>query len=191
MKFDADFVKRQLLDIAKRNSNCFEEYTTIIKSCCTKLMSTGMDLYGMFWPEPILAKYFEYKGKLTSNNDKKNFIYYFDTENKLRITERYDSNGELLNYIFYYYYDNLIEIIWYNVKRKVITTTGFINYECGILSSYVESYDLEITLKNNLSIKSYHGYLYNVDKEYIIHKIYSEEIYNDGRIFEKITKIKK
>lgn len=71
MKFDTDFVKRQLLDIAKRNSNCFEEYTTIIKSCCTKLMSTGMDLYGMFWPEPILAKYFEYKGKLTSNNDKK------------------------------------------------------------------------------------------------------------------------
>lgn len=63
----------RLLDIAQRHRNCLDEHKDIILQCPKKLMSRGIDLYGMFWPDSEIGKYFTYKGRLTKNEKSRHY----------------------------------------------------------------------------------------------------------------------
>ena len=73
-------------------------------------MSIGIDIYGMFFPDNEVYKKHIYKGKLTANEKKKNYAYYFDKDGRLRLTERFTPGDGLANIIFYYYYKDYIDL---------------------------------------------------------------------------------
>lgn len=189
-KYDEETCAR-LLKIAKKHCNCLNDTDKIVSVCPKRLMSRGIDLYGMFWPEMEMSKYFIYKGKLTTNERSKNYAYYFDEKDRLRLTERYGDHRDLINKIYYYYYENSTEIVWYNLKRNTISMVGFIDYENGKLIRFVESYDLESVLKYNEKIESYHEYQFNTDPVFVIDRVFAADMFSDGRVWEKISKMKK
>lgn len=189
-KYDEETCAR-LLKIAKKHCNCLNDTDRIVSVCPKRLMSRGIDLYGMFWPEMEMSKYIICKGKLTTNERSKNYAYYFDEKDRLRLTERYGDHRDLINKIYYYYYENSTEIVWYNLKRNTISMVGFIDYENGKLIRFVESYDLESVLKYNEKIESYHEYQFNTDPVFVIDRVFAADMFSDGRIWEKISKIKK
>ncbi len=189
-RYDEETCSR-LLAIAQNHRNCVDEYEEIVSSCPQKVMSKGIDLYGCFLPDMEISKYFDYKGKLTTNEKRKHFSYYFDEKGRLRLTERYGDQEKLLNLIFYYYYEHHIEIVWYDVNRKEVCITGFIDYNAGRLSKFVESYDIVQPLQSGKPIKSYHEYLFDAEQENVIHRVYSADMFSDGREWETISKIRK
>ena len=178
----------RLTNIANKYCNCIEDYNNFISKSSRKIMSRGIDLYGMFYPEMELSKYFIYKGKITNNETKKHFSYYFDNGNKLILTERYLENGLLSELIFYYYHENLREIVWYNIKRQTVSRVGFIDYKNNKLSSFVDSYNI---LRNSSGVKSFIEYCFDIDDDYVVTKSYSLDMLNDGGDWEKISKFKK
>lgn len=189
-KYDEETCAR-LLKIAKKHCNCLNDTDRIVSVCPKRLMSRGIDLYGMFWPEMEMSKYIICKGKLTTNERSKNYAYYFDEKDRLRLTERYGDHRDLINKIYYYYYENSTEIVWYNFKRNTISMVGFIDYENGKLIRFVESYDLESVLKYNEKIESYHEYQFNTDPVFVIDRVFAADMFSDGRVWEKISKMKK
>lgn len=189
-KYDEETCAR-LLKITKKHCNCLNDTDRIVSVCPKRLMSRGIDLYGMFWPEMEMSKYIICKGKLTTNERSKNYAYYFDEKDRLRLTERYGDHRDLINKIYYYYYENSTEIVWYNLKRKTISMVGFIDYENGKLIRFVESYDLESVLKYNEKIESYHEYQFNTDPVFVIDRVFAADMFSDGRVWEKISKMKK
>lgn len=189
-KYDEETCAR-LLKIAKKHCNCLNDTDRIVSVCPKRLMSRGIDLYGMFWPEMEMSKYIIYKGKLTTNERSKNYAYYFDEKDRLRLTERYGDHRDLINKIYYYYYENSTEIVWYNLKRNTISMVGFIDYENGKLIRFVESYDLESILKSKKDINRYNEYLFDVDEEFVVMKSYSLGFFGDNKEYRTISKIKK
>lgn len=145
-------------------------------------MSKGDGLYGMYYPDHQLGQYFEYHGKLTNNEKKKDFSYYFDKNDRLILTERY-SSGFLLNAILFYYYEDKIEIVWYCMNRKKINIVGKLLYHNNILIRFVESGDVV------RKINSFKEYMFNVDDEYIYTKSYLN--YSDDKEFIRTSKFKK
>lgn len=168
--------------------DCKKKYEKIILNCSTKVMSKGVDIYGMFMPDNELSKYFVYNGKITENENNKDYVYYFNKQNRLMLTERYVNKKTLQNLIFYDYYDNYIEIMWYCLKRNKIIKVGFIEYKQGTLVRFVESL---IITKDVKEIKSYQEYVFNDDVEYITNRFYSLEMFSDKEVFETVSKIKK
>lgn len=189
-KYDEETCAR-LLKIAKKHCNCLNDTDRIVSVCPKRLMSRGIDLYGMFWPEMEMSKYIIYKGKLTTNERSKNYAYYFDEKDRLRLTERYGDHRDLINKIYYYYYENSTEIVWYNLKRNTISMVGFIDYENGKLIRFVESYDMESILKSKKDINRYNEYLFDVDEEFVVMKSYSLGFFGDNKEYRTISKIKK
>lgn len=189
-KYDEETCAR-LLKIAKKHCNCLNDTDRIVSVCPKRLMSRGIDLYGMFWPEMEMSKYFIYKGKLTTNERSKNYAYYFDEKDRLRLTERYGDHRDLINKIYYYYYENSTEIVWYNLKRNTISMVGFIDYENGKLIRFVESYDMESILKSKKDINRYSEYLFDVDEEFVVMKSYSLGFFGDNKEYRTISKMKK
>lgn len=191
-KYDEETCAR-LLKITKKHCNCLNDTDRIVSVCPKRLMSRGIDLYGMFWPEMEMSKYFLYKGKLTKREKSKSFAYYFDEEDKLRLTERYgDHKGELenlLNLIFFYYYENTTEIVWYNTTDKHITITGYIDYNNGKISKYVETYNISEVIESNKRVGSYREFQFDVDPEYVIGRNYI--LFRDGSVMETAPKMKK
>lgn len=189
-KYDEETCAR-LLKITKKHCNCLNDTDRIVSVCPKRLMSRGIDLYGMFWPEMEMSKYFIYKGKLTTNERSKNYAYYFDEKDRLRLTERYGDHRDLINKIYYYYYENSTEIVWYNLKRNTISMVGFIDYENGKLIRFVESYDMESILKSKKDINRYSEYLFDVDEEFVVMKSYSLGFFGDNKEYRTISKMKK
>ncbi len=188
-KYDDDIFAK-LKDIAKRHSDCTNDYDEIISLCPKKLMSRGVELYGMFYPENEISKYIIYKGKLTTNEKKRNYSYFFDENDKLRLTERYDGSGVLMNLIFYYYYEDLVEIVWYDLKRAIVHIVGFIDYKNGILSRFVQSFDFRIGGPEK-GIKTYREYVFDADEEFVLDRSYDTGLFGDGEVRENISKMRK
>lgn len=152
-KYD-DEVFLMLTEITIKHLNCVDDYDNIVIECPKKIMSRGIGLYGMFHPDNEITKYFTYKGRITKNKNKRDYVYHFDVNGRLRLTERY-ADDILLDYIFYYYYENLIEIVWYNIKDKTINQVGFIEYKNKKISRFVESFHIN-GLKIFNSTKKYY-----------------------------------
>lgn len=189
-KYDEEVFAR-LLDIAQRHRNCLDEHEDIILQCPKKLMSRGIDLYGMFWPDMEIGKYITYKGRLTKNEKSRHYSYYFDEQDRLRLTERFNDDGTILNYIFYYYYDNSVEIVWYSFSEKGVDITGFIDYKDGKISRFVESYNLSLVLRDNKNVESYNEYVFDREPDFVIHRVYATDMFSDGRIWETQSKCRK
>ena len=158
-------------------------------------MSRGIDLYGLYWPDLEMSKYIISKSKPTRNEKRKHYAYYFDEQDRLRLTERYDDHkddlDDLLNLIFFYYYENHTEIVWYSQDQKAVSITGFMDYENGKLTRFVESYNFVTALKHGKGIESYHEYRFDIDPVFVIDRVFAADMFSDGRIWEKISKIKK
>ncbi len=188
-KYDDDIFAK-LKDIAKRHSDCIKDYDDIISACPKKLMSRGIELYGMFYPENELSKYINYSGKLTTNEKKKHYSYFFDENDKLRLTERYDDGNILMNLIFYYYHEDLVEIVWYDLKRAIVHIVGFIDYKNGILSRFVESFDFGRKGPDD-GMKAYFEYVFDADEEFVLHRSYCEDFFGNGGAQESCSKMRK
>lgn len=189
-KYDDDVCKR-LLDIANRHNDCLNDYDKIVTVCPKRLMSRGIDLYGMFWPDMEISKYIKYKGRLTKNEKSRHYSYYFDEQDRLRLTERFNDDGTILDYIFYYYYENSVEIVWYSFSEKDVDITGFIDYKDGKISRFVESYNLSLVLRDNKNVESYNEYVFDREPDFVIHRVYATDMFSDGRIWETQSKYRK
>ena len=97
----------------------------------------------------VVKKDGKYKGRLTKKEEKKDFKYYFNEQNKVIMTERY-SEGELLNIIFYFYNHDNIEIVFYSLREMSIAIIGEINYVDGKIT--------DLFLTNNLSLFNEYGF---------------------------------
>lgn len=181
LKENADILD-ELQKIIDNHQNFEDDYNAILQNYSYKKMSIGDGIYGMYYPNKQLEKYFEYNGTLTNNENKKDFSYYFDKNHRLVLTERY-TNGNLLNAILFYYYQDKIEVVWYCMKRKKINVVGEILYYNNDLIKFVESGD--VIRKNN----SFKEYVFNADNEYI--KIKSYINYSNDKEIVMNSKMKK
>ena len=180
---DSEEKIKKLINIRDRHLNCFEEYENIVKSSSYKLMSKSKNssLYGMYMSDDDLVKYFWDKGlKLTKEESKRDFVYYFDDKNQLLLSERYNANGvRLLSWNFFYYYENYTEIIKYSPEDKRIFRVALINYKNGVLDSFLES---GYMIKG--VVDTYSEYLFNLIPNTVVKKTYSDNL-------EKTTEIVK
>jgi len=87
----------------------------------------------------------------------------------LRITETYDEHN-LCNLTFYYYYDDITEFVWYDINRKTIIISGFLEYNNGKLIRFVESSNIPIELRYFDKLTFYRAYLFDVDEKYVIYR---------------------
>lgn len=181
----------KLTDIAHRHMNCIDDYEQIKATCPQRLLSRGIDIYGMYFPEKELEKYFKYCGKPTKKEDKKHYAYYFDVQGRLRLTERYIGDGQLGNLIFYYYHDNLIEIVWYCCKRKMVHQVGFIQYKDNVLSKFIDSFDIARELIDGKGVGDYIEYSFDEDEYFVNKKTFSLFMNRDGTPWVRESKMRK
>lgn len=189
-KYDENIILK-LYIIAEKYSDFFAIHNEVYSLCVKKIMSKGSGTYGMFRPEKELEKYFTYSGKLTMNEKNKDFIYYFDSNQKLRITECYDGSSRLLYSILYNYEDDFVEIIWYSNTRERVVMTGYIEYHDGKLIRFVESGDFRKKVEFDADIKTYKEYLFDVDDEFVIGNFYSTEMFVKDSVWRTTNKMRK
>ena len=175
-------ILNELQEIMDKHRNPINDHNKILSNYSYKKMSVGDSIYGMHFPEQQLEKYFEYDGKLTEDERKKDFVYYFDKNNKLILTERY-SNGSILNIILFYYFENKIEIVWYCMKRKKVNVIGKIVYQNNNLTKFIESGNI------TRGINSFKEYLFNTNDDNINIKSYMK--YSSDKEIVMNSKMKK
>ena len=121
-----------LVDMLRRYERVSELYDETATRSKKILMSRnrGAFLYGRFLPDnDLIYIYGEDKGTLTKNASKANFKYYFDENDRIVLTERYNSDAsELLNHIYYFYKEGYIEIVWYDLRHQQINRVSKIQY---------------------------------------------------------------
>ena len=135
-----------VIEMLKRYNQIPELYEEITSRCKTQLMSKDRKVssYGMFLPDCELEHaVLKYDGKLTTNADKANYKYYFDEKGRIVLTERhYRDEIDTLHYIFYFYTEDSVEILWYHVNRQVINMIAKIQYQNQRIYSFFETGDL-------------------------------------------------
>ena len=179
-KYDEE-VLAKVNEVYQRNINVMDDYENVISQCPKRLMSIGIDIYGMFFPDNEVYKKHIYKGKLTTNEKKKNYAYYFDKDGKLRLTERFTPGDGLANIIFYYYYEDYIEIVWFKPKFNGVSQVGFIEYNKGTLVRYVDSDNVELELKTLGYINCYTEFKYGIEKDYAIRRSFLGKKYKNDK----------
>jgi hypothetical protein len=175
----------KLMKVVERHLDCISDFDSILSECSTKLMSKGVDIYGMFFPEKEVIKNIIYKGRLVKNERERHFSYYFDECERLRLTERCSNKAEPSYLIFYYYYKDLTEIVWYSLEDQMISQVGYIEYVERQLIRFVDSYDVRRHLRKNEAFTSFSELLFNVDDEFVVRHSYYSEGLIDGKIMEK------
>lgn len=166
-------------DLIKKYSNCISSYDDIVQVSKNVIFSKNRkpsSLYGMYVPDnKIKVLTGDYYGKIIKREENRDFKYYFDSNNRIIMTERY-SNGILLDIIFYFYYEKNIDIVRYLVKKNIIINIARIDYIGGEISKFIESYDLrlgEINYKelifnnNDNTIVQLNNFYFNVKKEQV------------------------
>ncbi len=156
------FEKKQfeVLETLKKYSDLENLKNSIITKTSKTLMSKDkrVSLYGMFLPdkkmEYIVTKY---RGKLTNNEAEKNYKYYFDDKDRVILTERCYS-GKTLNYIFYFYYDRYVDIVWYDVEKQIISDYSKICYNNDVIYSYLEISNIKLFI-------SFQEYFYKFEND--------------------------
>ena len=129
--------------ICYRHFDCMETFESIVNSAKKVLISNEKDTstYGLCFPDETIVKFFGHKGKVTeglnSKRGKYHFVYYCDENDRVVAGERH-AEGELVDYAFYYYYDDRIEVVWYEPKNRAIGEVGVLYYENGTLARYLE-----------------------------------------------------
>lgn len=135
-------------NLKKQYSDCMGFYNINIqestKTVLSKNAKKSSSLYGMFIPDEKI-KYLtgDYYGKITKEENNKDFKYYFDAESRIIMTERY-SNGNLLDVVFYFYNENSVDIVRFLIKKNTIINVAKISYINGQIAEFIESYDLRL-----------------------------------------------
>ena len=193
-KYEEEILAK-LTNIAYKERDYLAEYDKITRECANKLMSKGDGLYGMFWPDPEMQKYITYKGKLTKNEKKRDFVYYFDEQNRLRLTERYNGDKvRLLDYVFYFYYDQHVEIVWYGINSKMVDAVGFVDYENGKMVRFVEDLYDDFFIHKKQPLVGFDEYDFSKDEEYVIKTVYHTGLsffFEKGKEYRSESKMRK
>lgn len=139
-----------------------EYYEDIVKNSPEILMSKTKNVssYGMFLPCKQLQKIFVYKGRLVKNEDKSDFVYYFDKDKRLILTKRQFSRRDI-NYIFYYYHDSYVDSVWYDPNFKEIKKVSRVETQNGAPTRWICG---NIRLNK---LKSYEEYLFTVKEGWV------------------------
>lgn len=192
---------QRIKDLQDKYKDCYSLYIKLKDSKLKTLMTTSKetDLHGMFVPDKNIEYVCgKYKGRLTKKEEKKDFKYYFDEQNRVILTERY-SNGKLLNLIFYFYNQDNIEIIWYDIQRMFICIVGEINYINEKISKLFLTEDLGLFNKYGIKHLMFTELLFNYnDTEILINRrhrcvdsldfVYNTKIVNESKFFDNKQK---
>ncbi len=176
---DGDSIIKKLRKLQEKYTDCMKDFDKIIETSPKKLMSKDkkVSIYGMFYPEAQIANNFIYKGKLTADENKKDFVYYFDEKDRLILKIRCPQSGNVLTCNFYYYYKDYVEYVSYDMIKKRIQKVGYLEYKNGNFSKIVES---EIVLVDE-DIESFIEFIFDIDPGYVTYRLY------DGEDWDRIT----
>lgn len=147
--------KKMIIEMVEKYKNVLSMYSDVVSMCPKVLMSKDrkVSLYGMFLPDENLKFCIsEYKGHITKNENNKNYKYFFDKYDRIALTERH-YDGELLDYIFYFYSEDYIDIVWYSFPQKKISEVAKVEYRNKVVSRFVEA---------DLLRGKFHGYVENI-----------------------------
>lgn len=184
---------QRIKELQDKYKNCYNLYLQLRDSGLKTLMTTCRKCttdFGMFPPdENINARYLygEYKGRLTKNENKKDFKYYFDSQDRVIMAERY-SDDKLLYIHFYFDNQDSTQIVIYHAKDKVISSIGEINYDNGRINNLFLTNDLNLFNKYGIKYLSYRELLYNYnEKEVLINNrfrcVYAAKfVHNDSSV---------
>ena len=183
MLSDSISILKLLEEIKTSHYNCMDQYNSIVFNANKVLMSKNkkVSLYGMFYPYDKIGKYFKYDGRLIINSLKCDFIYYFNND-KLQLTVRKIDENDVY-YIYYYYRNDRIDIIWYSSKRQVICVVGFIEKIDSIRFRFIESDDSK-------EFKAYKEFLFDDERQEIKQTIFAYRFISDSEDYVKINYFK-
>ncbi|MBP3291077.1 MAG: hypothetical protein J6M26_01345 [Clostridia bacterium] len=148
---DVNEVFGTIKSVCYRHYDCMETFESIVNSAKKVLISNEKDtsMYGLCFPDETIVKFFGDKGKVTEGLNSKrgtyHFVYYCDENNRVVAGERH-AEGELLNHVFYYYYDNRTEVVWYHDQDRVISSIGVMYYEGNKLVRYMNGSNPEFRI---------------------------------------------
>ncbi len=187
-------------NIKEKYKNCYELYLLIQKNAKKVLMTSTsrkiISLYGMFVPDPCFVLLDEYKGRITKNENKKDFKYYFDEKDRIILTERCPDE-KISELIFYFYSENKVEFVMYSLGGKEIVELGELNYVQGKVANALYN-DLVSEEDLNTDAKDYSGsykeFIFTyIEKETIVEKkfnIFNHILHpNELRIYTETFKI--
>ncbi len=144
----------------------------------TKSFNKQPSTYGMYYPDPVFYKYFKYRGRITKSDTKFTFKYYYQGD-KVLLTEQYSENYDvysgkgngiftLIQYIFYFYYENYVDILVCNARNNKVSCVGRVIYIDGKVHSFIEA---NVSYKTN-EVYSYHEWVFIENSEYLYEKFY-------------------
>jgi hypothetical protein len=180
----------KLRDIALKHIDCKKDHASVLMECNKRIISKGVDIYGVCFPEMELAKYIHFCGRIVKKEDNKDFAYYYDNKGRLRLTERYVGYKEPQDLIFYYYSKDLIEIAWYNEQLKRLITSGYIEYNEGKLVRFVESGNFMVSIENKKELKEYIEWEFDTPGAFVLYRSYSAESYMK-EVYERVNPYRK
>ena len=146
-----------LISIREKHKFCFNTYLEIVNKAHKTLMSKNKkaSIYGMFPVDKNWLIYDEYKGKLTNDVNEMDFKYYFDEKDRIILTERYNDRKQILEYIFYYYYEDYAEVVCYSIQKKAIDLIQYVEYKNSKLYRILE-------LEGYVPLKNLMGYIEHI-----------------------------
>lgn len=107
-----------------------------------KMSINKASVYGNFYPDKNLEFIFgKAAGKITENEKKMNYKYYFNESNQLVLTERFEKNKKLIEIIFYFYNKVFTEIRIYNVNDDKIMNISRIEYEENLIKKFINVFE--------------------------------------------------
>ena len=122
--------------IKEKHLDYVNEYLIIKTNHAKRLITTSKKypMYGLFMPETTLfwhMKKDNLQSKITQNEDAKNYAYYFDSDDRLIMAERF-SDGCLSEVYLYYYNNDFTDNIVFDVKDGKVDYIRRIEYVDGI-----------------------------------------------------------
>ena len=128
-----------LTSIYKKYSPSIESYRKTEQCCVKKLFSRSKNgtIYGMFYPYEEMTKFFKYCGKLVSEEDSYDNVYFFDKNDRLLLTRQILSDKAILSFTLFYYYDSYIDAVWYSTEKGVDMIARYEKTN-GVLTRYIE-----------------------------------------------------
>ena len=123
----------ELNNIMINHNNVVEEYNYILKNHSYRNLSKGDSIYGMYFPDKELTKYFTYNGKLTKNEKTKEIVWYCMKRKKINTVgeiiyldnriNKFIESGDALKHI-----NSFIE---YTFEEDYIKIKSYLNYSNG------------------------------------------------------------
>lgn len=134
--------RKIVLDIYSRYKDKLPDLYEKIKASAPKMLMSkdrSVSTYGMFVPhEDMKFVEGEYKGNLTKKEETANYKYYFDDQDRVVLTVRVNETfNNADDFIFYFYIEDAVEIVWYNEFKKYIKRIDKLVFHHGRIHSFL------------------------------------------------------